>query len=84
MFDIIRLIWIMEAFVTKEGNDLWWLSLVSGILMIALGFWLGGQFLFTKVETLLVFAGIWALLKGVIDIIIAFQVKKLGKITAGV
>ncbi len=84
LFAIIGLIWIMEAFVTKEGNDLWWISLVAGILMIALGFWLGGQFLFTKVETLLVFAGIWALMKGIIDIIIAFQVKKLGKISAGV
>ncbi len=84
LFAIIGLIWIMEAFVTKEGNDLWWLSLVAGILMIALGFWLGGQFLFTKVETLLVFAGIWALMKGIVDIIVAFQVKKLGKITAGV
>lgn len=50
--------------------------------MIALAFWLGNQFFFTKAETLLVFAGVWALVRGIIDIIQSFQIKKLGNMAA--
>jgi len=51
--------------------------------MVVMAFWLGGQFLFEKAETLLIFAGVWALMRGIVDIITAFQVKKLGSIVAG-
>ena len=80
IFLMIGIIWIIEAFATKTYNDLWWLTLITGILMIALAFWLGNQFFFDKAATLLVFAGVWALMRGIIDIIGAFQVKKAGKI----
>jgi len=80
IFVLLGVIWIIEAFLTREANDLWWVTLVAGVLMAILGFWLGGQFLFTKAHTLLVFAGIWALTRGIVDIITAFQVKKLGSI----
>ena len=80
IFLMIGIIWIIEAFATKTYNDLWWLTLITGILMIALAFWLGNQFFFDKAATLLVFAGVWALMRGIIDIIGAFQVKKVGKI----
>ena len=39
-----------------------------------------GQFFIEKQYLLLVFAGIWALMQGVIDIIRAFQIKKLGEL----
>ena len=80
IFLMIGIIWIIEAFATKTYNDLWWLTLITGILMIALAFWLGNQFFFDKAATLLVFAGVWALMRGIIDIIGGFQVKKAGKI----
>ena len=80
LFLMIGVIWIIEAFMTKDGYELWWLSLLAGILMIALAFWLGNQFIFAKAETLLVFAGAWALVRGIIDIIQSFQIKKLGKL----
>ena len=83
LFAFIGIIWIVEAFVTREGSEFWWLSLAAGILMVVMAFWLGGQFLFAKAETLLIFAGIWALMRGIVDIITAFQVKKLGSIVAG-
>ena len=78
VFALIGALWIVEAFVARDGNDLWWLTLIAGIIMVALGFWLGGQFLITKAETLLIFAGVFALLRGITDIITAFQVRKLG------
>lgn len=77
VFVLIGALWIIEAFAVRAMNDLWWFSLISGIIMVALGFWLSGQFLFTKAETLLVFAGIWALLRGISDIVASFQIKNL-------
>ena len=48
-------------------NELWWLGLLAGILMIVLAFWTGGQFFIDRVYVLLIFAGIWALMQGVTD-----------------
>jgi len=47
--------------------------------MIMLAFWTSGQFFFQKAYTLLVFAGIWALMKGVTDIFRAFAIRSLRK-----
>jgi hypothetical protein len=30
-------------------NELWWLGLLAGILMIVLAFWTGGQFFIDRV-----------------------------------
>jgi len=42
-----------------------------------LAFWTSGQFFIEKAYTLLVFAGIWALMQGISDIIRAFAVRGL-------
>ncbi len=78
LFALVGLFWILQAFAVRDVNELWWLGLLSGILMVMLGFWTGGQFFIDKVYLLLVFAGIWALLHGVTDIVRAFQIRKLG------
>ena len=80
LFLLIGIFWIVEAFATKAMNPLWWLGLIAGILMVGLGFWATGQFLVTKAYYLLIFAGIWALLHGITDIIKAFQIKRLGSL----
>ena len=82
VFALIGIIWLIEAFASREANDLWWLSLIAGIIMILLGIWLGSQLFLTKAYTLLVFTGVWAVLRGIIDIVLAFQVKKLENVTA--
>ena len=82
LFLMVGIIWIIEAFSVKGYYDLWWLTLIAGILMIALAFWLGNQFFFTKAETLLIFVGVWALVRGIVDIIGSFQLRKTGKIVA--
>jgi hypothetical protein len=43
--------------------------------MIVLAFWTSGQFFIEKAYTLLVFAGIWALMQGVTDIVRAFAMR---------
>lgn len=83
LFLLVAIFWTIEAFATRHSNDLWWLGLISGIIMFVLAFWVSGQFFFTRVYILLVFAGIWALLQGVNDVIRAFQLKKLGKLATG-
>lgn len=83
IFLLVGAMWIIEAFAQKELNPLWWLGFVAGIMMLILAFWAAGQFWVTKAYTLLVFAGIWAMLKGVTDIFRAFQIKKIGKLAAG-
>jgi uncharacterized membrane protein HdeD (DUF308 family) len=80
LFLIVGVFWIIEAFAAKEVNSLWWLGLVSGILMVILAFWTGGQFFIEKQYVLLVFAGIWALMQGLTDVVRAFQIRDIGRL----
>ncbi len=82
LFAFVGIFWMIEAFATIATNPLWWLGLISGIIMVLLGFWAGGQFLTTQAYTLLIFAGVWALLHGIGDIIKAFAVKQIGSVVA--
>ena len=75
LFLIVGVWWTIGAFLQKESSSLWWLGLLSGILMVVLAFWTSGQFFIEKAYTLLVFAGIWALMQGVTDIVRAFQMR---------
>jgi uncharacterized membrane protein HdeD (DUF308 family) len=77
LFLLVGVWWAVEALVSKAEDSLWWLRLISAILMLVVAFWTSGQFFITKAYTLLVFAGVWALLQGVTDIIRAFQVRSL-------
>jgi uncharacterized membrane protein HdeD (DUF308 family) len=79
LFFLVGVFWIIQAFAVRDIDDLWWLGLISGIAMIILAFWTGGQFFFEKVYVLLAFAGIWALFQGTTDIVRAFQIRKLGR-----
>ena len=81
LFLIVGIFWIIQAFGEREVNELWWFGLISGIAMIVLAFWTGGQFFIHRAYVLLVFAGIWALFAGVNDIFRAFLIRDLGKLT---
>jgi uncharacterized membrane protein HdeD (DUF308 family) len=80
LFLTVGVWWMIRAFTFKNDNPVWWLDLISGILLVILAFWTSGQFFTTKVYTLLIFAGIWALMHGITDIIRAFQVRAVGKV----
>ena len=79
IFLIIGVFWTIDAFMSRGVNPLWWLGLIAGILLLILAFWTGGQFFIDKAYLLLVFAGIWALLHGVTDIVRGFQLHALTK-----
>ena len=76
LFLAVAVSWTIRAFVEREaGSSLWWMTLIAGLLMVVLAFITSGQFFFEKAYTLLVFAGIWALLHGVGDIAKAFMIR---------
>jgi len=76
LFLLVGVYWIVQAFLEREINDLWWLGFTAGILMVILAFWTGGQFFIEKAYVLLVFAGIWALMQGLNDIMRAFMLRR--------
>jgi uncharacterized membrane protein HdeD (DUF308 family) len=78
VFVVIGVLWLAQAFTERAVNSLWWLGLISGILMIILAFWVSGEFVLDRAVTLLGFAGVWALTKGITDIVRAFQMRELG------
>jgi hypothetical protein len=77
LFLLIGLWWMVQAFLERAVNPLWWLSLIAGVLMTIVAFWTAGQFFVEKAYVLLVFAGIWALMEGIADISRAFAVRGL-------
>ena len=77
LFLLVGVWWIARAFLERPVNPMWWLGLISGVLMTCLSFWTAGQFFVEKAYILLVFAGIWALMEGVNDIVRAFEVRRL-------
>jgi uncharacterized membrane protein HdeD (DUF308 family) len=79
LFLIVGIFWIIQAFGERGMNELWWFGLISGVAMVVLAFWTGGQFFIDKAYVLLVFAGIWALFHGINDIFRAFQIRALGR-----
>ena len=79
VFLLIGMMWMVQAFAERQLNDLWWLTLISGILMTVMAFWVSGQFFVVRAYTLLIFAGIWAMTTGIIDIVRAFQIREAGR-----
>jgi hypothetical protein len=79
LFLLVGVWWMVQAFLERPVNPMWWLGLISGILMTGISFWAAGQLFATKAYTLLVFAGIWALMQGTVDIVRAFEVRRVNK-----
>jgi uncharacterized membrane protein HdeD (DUF308 family) len=79
VFLLIGVMWMVQAFTERPVNDLWWLTLISGIMMTVLAFWVSGQFFIVRAYTLLIFVGIWAMTTGIIDIVRAFQIREVGQ-----
>jgi uncharacterized membrane protein HdeD (DUF308 family) len=77
LFLTVGVWWMIRAFLERPVNPLWWVGLISGVLMTVIAFWTSGQFFIEKAYALLVFAGVWALMEGVTDITRAFAVRRL-------
>ena len=67
---------LFMAFATKDENSLWWVMLITGGIQIGLAFWAAGDF-GHKTVLLLVWVGLSALIHGVMQIILAFNLRSL-------
>ena len=66
---------IITSVDARAVNSVWWLGLLAGILEILLGFWASGQYLAVRGALLLVWVGLFALFRGISEIVVAFEVR---------
>jgi uncharacterized membrane protein HdeD (DUF308 family) len=69
---------IVLAFMTRNVNEHWWLQLIAGGAAILLAFWSAGYF-GRRVILLIAFVGALCLIRGITEIILAFQLRSLHK-----
>ena len=79
LFLTVGVWWIVRAFIVRPLESTWWLGLIAGILMTIMAFWTSGQLFIHKAYVLVVFAGIWALMQGITDIVRAFAMRSINK-----
>jgi uncharacterized membrane protein HdeD (DUF308 family) len=75
---------IVFAFSTREVERLWWLQLISGIIMLFLGFWAISPdddtvSTYRGAVLLVVWIGVAALFRGISDIIVGFRLRSAYK-----
>src|SRR5262245_44477850 len=64
------------ALAERHIVDLWWFTLIAGIIEIALGIWAMGYW-GRSAALLLLWIGIGAIIRGIVEIVAAFHVRKL-------
>jgi uncharacterized membrane protein HdeD (DUF308 family) len=69
------------AIASREFNDLWWLMLILGLLEIALGLWASG-YPGRSAALLIIWVGVGAIVRGVLDIISAFTARRFAEAVA--
>jgi uncharacterized membrane protein HdeD (DUF308 family) len=67
---------IIYAISARRENDAWWLQLVGGIIELALGLWAAGYWGRSAI-LLVAWVAAFALIRGVRDIVLAFQVREI-------
>jgi uncharacterized membrane protein HdeD (DUF308 family) len=74
---------IVRAVASREENRLWWLGLVTGILLILLAFWVSSSDrvynLANRTFLILFWVGFMALIRGFSQIMLAFSVRRAGR-----
>jgi uncharacterized membrane protein HdeD (DUF308 family) len=63
------------ALVARHQLDLWWLTLIAGVLEIILGMWAVG-YPGRSAALLLVWVGVGAILRGISEIVMSFHIQK--------
>jgi uncharacterized membrane protein HdeD (DUF308 family) len=73
---------IVFAFSTRHLEGLWWMQLISGIIMVLLGFWAispdnATVATYRGAVLLVVWVGVAALFRGISDIIVGFRLRSV-------
>ena len=69
------------ALATRHQSDLWWLLLIGGILEVILGLWASG-YPGRSASLLILWVGIGAVIRGITQLVLSFQIRKLDKAVA--
>ena len=69
------------ALATRHQSDLWWLLLIGGILEVILGLWASG-YPGRWASLLILWVGIGAVIRGITQLVLSFQIRKLDKAVA--
>jgi uncharacterized membrane protein HdeD (DUF308 family) len=80
---------IVFAFSTRRLEGLWWMQLISGIIMVFLGFWAispdnATVSTYRGAVLLVVWIGVTALFRGISDIIVGFRLRSAHRELEGV
>jgi len=67
---------IITAISARKEIEVWWLQLVGGIIELALGFWAAGYYGRSAI-LLVAWVAAFAIIRGVMDIVLAFRVQAL-------
>jgi uncharacterized membrane protein HdeD (DUF308 family) len=67
---------LVVALASRHIMDLWWMLLIAGVIELALGIW-ASRYLGRSAALLILWVGIGALIRGITQLILAFQVRKL-------
>jgi uncharacterized membrane protein HdeD (DUF308 family) len=74
---------IARAVSTRAMNPYWWIGLITGVLLLLLAFWVSGSdrvyALAQSTYLILFWVGFFALFKGIMQIVLAFGVRRAGK-----
>jgi uncharacterized membrane protein HdeD (DUF308 family) len=71
VFDLCGALW-------NRDRELWWIGLIAGLAEIAIAFWAIGHW--GNLATLLiVWLGLWTLLRGIMDIVAAFRARAINR-----
>jgi uncharacterized membrane protein HdeD (DUF308 family) len=65
---------IISSISARREIEVWWLQLIGGIILLALGFWAAGYYGRSAV-LLVAWVAAYAVIRGVRDIVIAFRVR---------
>ena len=66
---------IITSVEARNFNPAWWLGMVAGILEILIGFWATQQYLRVQGALLLLWVGLFALFRGISEIVVAFELR---------
>ena len=67
---------IITSISSRHEIDVWWVTLIGGIIELVLGFWAAGYW-GRSVVLLVAWVSAFAIVRGIRDIIIAFHVREV-------
>ena len=74
---------LVMALAVRHEIDLWWLTLVAGVLEIALGIWAMG-YPGRSAALLILWVGVGAIIRGIAEIVTAFHVHRVDEVVEAV